>query len=119
MQKVWERTSALGGRVRNLEDEMGPLQRDLKVVGLQTNHHANCIDDLENRLRRNSVHILALPEHMEGRNPTEFIEKWLLDLFEKQKGRTDPLLDRLPPGNLPRPFILKMLHHKVFFMFRY
>lgn len=46
MQKVQERTSALEGQVSNVEDKRGPIQRDLKVVGLQTNHHANRIDDL-------------------------------------------------------------------------
>lgn len=109
MQKVQECTSALEGRVSKIENEMGPLQHDLKAVGLETNHCADRIDDLENRLRRNNVRILGLPELMEGRNPTECIAQWLLDVFDRQNFTPFFAVERahripvrpLPLGNVP------------------
>lgn len=84
MQKVRQRTSAVEGWIATLEDEMSLIQRDFKELGVQSGRYANRMDDLENRLRRNNVRILCIPERLEVGKPTEFIEHWLLEVFDKQ-----------------------------------
>lgn len=48
MQKLRERTSALDGRVSRVEEDMEPLQRDVKYNVYLTVQHAAHVDDLEN-----------------------------------------------------------------------
>lgn len=35
-------------------------------------------EGIENQLRRNNIHMVGLPEKVEGRDPTEFVERWLV-----------------------------------------
>lgn len=120
IQKVRERTSILENQVTIIENDSGCMKQELKAVGLQSKYHDNRIDETENRLRRNNVLILGIPECMEGGNTAEFIEKWLLDVFGKQNFTSFFAVKRAhriparppPPGNLPRPIILKMLHFR-------
>lgn len=81
MQKLWERTSALEGRVSSMEDDMAPLQRDITYNKLLTAQHVACLDDLENRFRHNNVQAIGIPEKAERKNPVVFIEKWLFSIF--------------------------------------
>lgn len=62
VQKVLERTSALEGRVGSLEDELAPVKRDVLANHVVIQRHANHVDDMEDRLWRNNVFILGLPE---------------------------------------------------------
>lgn len=41
-------------------------------------------DDIENQLRCNNVRIVGLSEKVEGRDPTAFVEQWLLDIFGRE-----------------------------------
>lgn len=36
-------------------------------------------EDTENRLGQNNIRIVGLPENTEGRNPTVFVERWLVE----------------------------------------
>lgn len=40
-------------------------------------------EDFENHLRRNNVCIVGLPEKVDGRDPTQFVEQWMADEFGK------------------------------------
>lgn len=75
MQKLKERTSALEGRLGTVEDDMAPMQRDLKYNCHLTEQHAARLDEMENRMRRNNVRSLGIPERAEGKNPVAFIEQ--------------------------------------------
>lgn len=66
MQKLRERTSALEVRVSFIEDEVAPLQRDLSYDTAR-------LDDLRNRLRRNNIRTIDIPEQAEVKNPVTFI----------------------------------------------
>lgn len=41
-------------------------------------------EDIENQLRRNNIHMVGLPEKVEDRDPTEFVERWLVEIFFKE-----------------------------------
>lgn len=76
--------------------------------------------DMENRLRRNNLRVVGLPERAEGAKPAEFAEGFLALLL----GLTDlPLMfvveraHRIPttpsiPGAPPRPFLIKLLNYR-------
>lgn len=71
-------------------------------------------------MRRNNVRIVGLPERIEGRDPTDFIEQWLVTLFGKdaftprfsveraQRTPTRPL----PLGHHHRPFLARLLNYR-------
>lgn len=77
-------------------------------------------DDFENRLRRNNLRLIGVPEKAEGSNPTDFFEHWLAQLIGKD--RLSPLfvVERahrvptraMPPGAPPRPVLARILHYK-------
>lgn len=83
-QKLRERTSALEGRVSCIEDDTVPMQRDLTYNNHLLSQHTSHLEDLENRMWRNNVRAIGMPERMEGKNPVEFIEKWLITAFGKE-----------------------------------
>lgn len=78
------------------------------------------IDDMENRMRRNNVQAIGICEKNEGKNPVQFIEQWLLQIYGKDSFSAIICVERvhslpmrpLPPGNLPRMFICKLLNYK-------
>ena len=65
----------------------------------------NRADDIENRLRRNNVRIVGLPEKTEGRDPTTFIESWLVEIFGKEAFSPFFTVERAhrTPGRPPQP----------------
>lgn len=83
-QKLRERTSALEERVSSVEDDMEPMRRDLTYNNHLVSQHTSCLEDLENRMRRNNVRAIGLPERTEGKNPVEFIESWLTKAFGRE-----------------------------------
>ena len=119
-QKMRERTSALEERVSTIEDDMGPMQRDLTYNNHLIDQHSSRLEELENRMRRNNVRAIGLPEKMEGKNPVEFIEKWLIAAFGREAfspmfsvERAHRVPSRPPqPGAPPRPFLFKFLHYR-------
>lgn len=77
-------------------------------------------DDLENRLRRNNLHIRGLPEHSNSQHPCDFAERWLKEmlpearfssLFAEERAHRVPACP-LPPGAPPRPLLICLLSNK-------
>lgn len=62
----------------------------------QLSSHESRLEDLENRLRRNNVRLVGLPEWVEGNTPVEFIEKWLLATMGAEHFSIESLLDPRP-----------------------
>lgn len=99
-----------------IEDDIVPMQRDVKYNSHLAAQHAAHLDDLENRLFLNNVHALGIPE----RNSVTFIEQWPLAVFGKDTFLhifTAGWAHRvpahpLPPGNHPCPFLFKLLNCK-------
>lgn len=120
IQKIRERTTAVEGRISEVEDILPPLTRDTRSA-LQQAAQANAKnDDIENHLRRNNVRIVGLPEKVEGRDPTAFTEMWLQHIFCKdaftalftvERAHRTPLRP-LPPGNPPRSMLARLLNYK-------
>lgn len=74
MQKLRECTSALEGCLSTLEDELQPLQRDVRYVQPVASTYAARLEDMENHLRQNNVWAVGIPERAEGKNMVAFIE---------------------------------------------
>lgn len=80
-QKVCERTTAVETRVGELEDSIPLIKKDLRLIKKQIKDQTQRMEGMENRQRRNNIHILDLPEQEEGQSPVIFFEKWLMDIF--------------------------------------
>lgn len=120
IQKVNERTTAVEGRVSDIEDKLPPLSRDVRRHDQLLTNLLSKTDDLENRLRRNNVRLIGVPEKFEGTTPTDSFEKWLMTVFGKEVLSPLYAVERahrvptrpLPPGAPPRPVLIKLLHYK-------
>lgn len=111
------RITAAEQRVSDVEDEVTGLGKRLLEAEKKIALLANCVDDLENRSRRDNIRIINLKEGMEGTNPIHFFETWLpsfLGLDKRPNRITRIKMDRahrsLGPrqGTRPRPVIIKL-----------
>lgn len=84
LQKVAERTTVLEGRISQLEDDLHPLKSEVKNTRRQTGINASKMDEMENRLRRDNVRLMGLPEKSEGPKSIEFLERWFTELLGKE-----------------------------------
>lgn len=120
MQKLRERTTEVEQRVSRLEDTARPLPSDLARVQKQLAEMTDKADDIENRLRRNNVRLVGLPEGVEGRAPEKFMEDWLKSTFGPEPFSSLLAIERahriptrpLPPGAPPRPLIMRFLNYR-------
>lgn len=83
MQEVCARTTALQGRLSQVEDDVNPMRQEVQLMREQLNMCMYKMDDMENRLRRKNVRVLGLPERSKGNNPIEYMEVWLKEMFGK------------------------------------
>lgn len=67
--------------VYQLEDTTRSDSRDLRALQLQVKILQEKSIDTENRLRRNNIRVLGLPERAEGARPAEFAETFLISLL--------------------------------------
>lgn len=120
MQKIRERTTAVESRVSDMEDQLPPLTQDTRTALQLARDACDHAEDLENRLRRNNVRIVGLPEKVEGRDPTTYVENWLMELFGKNAFSPLFAVERAhrvpsrppPPGGPPRSILARILHYK-------
>ena len=120
MQKIRERTTAVESRVSEVEDQMHPMAQDTRAALQMARDAYDRVEDMENRLRRNNVRIVGLPERVEGKDPTTFVESWLLELFGKNALSPFFAVERAhrvpsrPPqqGGPPRSILAKLLHYR-------
>lgn len=77
MQNLRERVKETEERISQLEDGAIPVSKSVAELEKVANSWTQRADDLENRLRRNNVRILGLPERAEGNDPCAFMETWL------------------------------------------
>lgn len=120
LQTVRERLSVAEERISTVEDVIPPLSKEVKTHSAQIAALLLKTDDFENRLRRNNVRLIGVPEKAEGSNPGDFFEQWLARVIGRE--RLSPLyaVERahrvptrmLPPGAPPRPVLVRVLHYK-------
>lgn len=74
---------------------------------------------MENRLRRNNIRAVGVPERVEGKNPVAFIEAWLTDtfgcytlspMFAVERAHRVPV--RPPPQGAPPRLFFHLLNYK-------
>lgn len=120
MDKFRSRFGEAKGRISQLEDDTRSDFRDLRALQLQVKALQEKSIDRENRLRRNNIRVLELPEHAEGSRPAEFAETFLLSLLELPAMPPTYVIERahrvppIPPipGAPPRPFLLRLLNYR-------
>lgn len=83
-KKAAERATLIETRISELEDQFTPVQRDTcrniqSIAALPAK-----TEDLENRCHRSNVRLVGVPEKVEGNNPSEYFEAWILDTFGKE-----------------------------------
>lgn len=84
LQKIRERTTAAEGQISDGEDKLAPLIREVQMTNRIARASELKGEDIENCLRRSNVLIVGLPEKTEGRDPTYFVQKWLIEGFGKE-----------------------------------
>lgn len=117
VQVVCTRTTALEGRLSQMEDDVYPLRQEVLLMKDQVNACMQKMDSMKNTLRRENLRVLGLPEGCEGNNPIKFMEDWLKEKFGKDSfsnffsiERAHRIASRSPPlGGHPRPLIFKLL----------
>lgn len=67
-----------------VEDVVAPLQHELRQVQSMSPSHAVRLEHVENRLGRNNVRAVGMPEKVEGKNLVAFIECWLVEVFGRE-----------------------------------
>lgn len=68
-------------RIGDLEDETRPLQGSVRELRQAQEYTSDKLTGMEDRLRRNNLHLLGFPEGSEGRAPEMFMEQWLTSTF--------------------------------------
>lgn len=68
MQNIIERVTKTESRISTLEDNLSPFPSRVSAAEKQISSWCQKADNLENRLRRNNVKIVGLPERAEGQN---------------------------------------------------
>lgn len=76
-----DRVSEVENRVSTLEDSKKSDSRELQALQQQVKQLQERANETENRLRRNNVHILSLPESAEETNSTKFAEQLLIKVW--------------------------------------
>lgn len=64
---------------------MAPLSWGLRLVEQELVVHANWLKEIENQYGQKNIRIMGLPKKVDGREPTKFMEKWLLEKFEPKE----------------------------------
>lgn len=69
MKKIRERVTETESRISLLEDELPPVVKQVTTTEKQAAFWQQKMDDLENRMPRNNIRIVGMPEKIEGQNP--------------------------------------------------
>lgn len=103
-----------------MEDKLAPLVRDTQSTARLAKATEMRAEDIDNRLRQNDMQNVGFPGKVKGRDPTEFVEQWLLEVFGK--GSFTPLYSvqrvhrvpsrPLPPGCPSRTMLAPLLNYK-------
>lgn len=120
MDKFRSRFVEAESRISQLEDVTSADSRNLRALQLQVKALQDKSIDTENRMRRNNLRIVGLPEKTEGNKPAEFVESFLISLLDLPAMSPTFVVERahrIPPtppapGNPPRPLLLRLLNFR-------
>lgn len=113
-QKIEEMETTL----TTLDTTISELQGAVALLQAEKTCLQACVDDQENRSRRQNIRVVGLPEKLEKDNPTIFMESVLLEVFGEDNFPRRPEVDRAhctlrppPPPNAPPRAMIGRLHH--------
>lgn len=120
LQKTAERITVVERRISQIEDDLYPAKQEVTFLKDQMGKFVGKLDEMENRLCRDNVRLVGLPEKSEGPNPIEFLEKWFIELFGRENFSQQFSIERAhrvpfkppPSGGYPRPMLMKFLNYK-------
>lgn len=120
MHKIRDRVSETERRISDLEDTVNPLLPAVKTHGTKIKSLEDKADDLENRLRRNNLRLVGLPERVEGSDPVSFLECWFMQEFGRDCLSQCFVLERahrvpgrpFPEGSPPRTMVIRLLNYR-------
>ena len=120
MHKMRDRVRETERRIGDLEDTVGPILPTIKAQGTKITSLEDKMDDLENRLRRNNLRLVGLPERVEGSDPVAFLESWFTQEFGNDCLSPCFVLERahrvpgrpLPAGGPPHTMIMHLLNYR-------
>uniref|UniRef100_H2ZUE5 L1 transposable element RRM domain-containing protein n=1 Tax=Latimeria chalumnae TaxID=7897 RepID=H2ZUE5_LATCH len=100
-------------RIMSVEQRVSDLQKKISLLQV-------CLDDQENRARRNNLHIIGFPEGAKQGKPAQFLQNILPTLLnikvespiEIERAHCS-LASRPPEGKWLRPLIVKFLRFPV------
>lgn len=116
-----ERLTEAESRIGQAEDDISGLQGRVSKFEKTSLNLASALDLAECRSRRSNIHILGLPNRVEGNNPVSFLENWLPQVLGADSFLVPVIIEqahRLPSGNQagntlsrPKTVILKFLNY--------
>lgn len=120
LDKIRGRLTESESRISATEDLTTSHDHRLEVLENTVKSLVAKSDDAENRLRRNNVRVLGLPEGSEGERPAEFAEAFFKDILELTPVSPTYVVERAhrvptgrrPPGAPPRPFLVRFLNYR-------
>lgn len=107
-------------RLGLVEDTLPPLQESSDQANRLIAQLQQKQDDLENRMRRNNLRYVGLPEGTEGNNPASFLKDLLITTYGRKAFSQSFVVERAhwmkakkpSPGASPRIVIAKFLNYK-------
>lgn len=113
LRETEDRISVTEDLTSQHEGSLSALQRTVQALVARA-------DDAENRMRRNNVRVLGLPEGAEGDRPAEFAEAFFKTLLELREVPPTYVVERdhrVPTGRRvvgapPRPFLVRFLNYR-------
>lgn len=107
-------------RVRQMEDTVSEHAASLQMLRSKVRALEYKMDDAENRNRRNNLRLVRLPEGVEGKSPTAFMEELLRSLLPAAQFSSHYAVERahrIPPSPNhvdfpPRTLIFRMLNFR-------
>uniref|UniRef100_A0A667XYD2 L1 transposable element RRM domain-containing protein n=1 Tax=Myripristis murdjan TaxID=586833 RepID=A0A667XYD2_9TELE len=121
LSKIETSLSTLSEQVQELETRVGANEDNIneycsrtEKLEKQVSFLKEKVDDLENRSRRSNVRIINIPEKMEGRDTTGFLEQLIPKLLGHDNFSSPIVVERAhrigKVSDRPRPIIAKFLN---------
>lgn len=120
MDKIRGRLTETEQRISTVEDVAASTAQSVVELQQQVKTLMARSEDAENRLRRNNVRVVGLPEGEEGANPVEFAEAFFKKLLGLQHLSPVYVVERAhrvptgrrPAGARPRAFLVRLLNFR-------
>lgn len=103
--------------LNDVDSRVAVLERSYVDLRAENEKLRACVDDQENRSRRQNIRVVSLPEKSEGSHPTTFMATFLVEVFGGDSFPVKSTVDcahhalRSPQPNGPPRAMIVHLHH--------